>query len=175
MLKSTSFLHYFSFLVYLPITAYPTDVTSLSSPQRDLKIQPINSNNFLIADEDPSKGWSFCNHTRYPKIQVAVGYTIAKKRVSMGWQSALSKQCAKPLEGNRPEGLAYYAVARDYSGKIIKEWMGTSNNKRFCVRNGEAFRIILSGTKPDSDDCTMLKPFIPIPKSATPILTTIIK
>jgi uncharacterized membrane protein len=106
---------------------------------------------------------------------VAVGYTIGKNRVSVGWRSALSKQCAKPVDGNRPEGLAYYAVARNSSGKIIKEWMGTSNNKRFCVRDGEPFKAILRGTNPDSGDCTRLKPFIPIPKSDIPILTTTIR
>jgi hypothetical protein len=175
MLKSTSFLDYFSFLVLIPIVAYPAYETSLSTIQGDLRAQPINRTDFLIADEDPSKGWSFCNHTSYPKIEVAVGYTIGKNRVSVGWRSALSKQCAKPVDGNRPEGLAYYAVARNSSGNIIKEWMGTSNNKRFCVRDGEPFKIILRGTNPDSGDCARLKPFIPIPKSDIPILTTTIR
>ena len=176
MLMTSSSLHYFSFLAIIQISSYPLhEINSANLFKGKFRIDTFNSPSFLIADEDPSKGWSFCNHSKYPRIEVAVGYTIGDKRISVGWRSALSKQCAKPIDGSRPDGLAYYAVARNSKGQITKEWAGSSNNKKFCVQHGEPFKVIVQGSNPLSDNCTILKPFIPIPKSDMPILTTIIK
>jgi uncharacterized membrane protein len=129
----------------------------------------------LIADLDPSKGWAFCNRTKYKRIDLAVGFTIRSSRISMGWRSASKNNCNKPVDGDRPENLSYYAVAKDDQGKIIKEWQGVANGKKYCLANDDIFRVILEAERPRPSNCKRLVPFVTIPKSDLPVVTTVIK
>jgi hypothetical protein len=129
----------------------------------------------LIADQDPSKGWSFCNRTKYKRIDLAVGFTIGSRRISMGWRSALKNNCHKPVDGDRPENLSYYAVAKDDQGKIIREWQGAANDKKYCLADDGIFRLILETESPRPGRCKRLVPFVKIPKSELPIVTSDIK
>ena len=129
----------------------------------------------LIADQDPSKGWAFCNRTKYKRIDLAVGFTIGSRRISTGWRSALKNNCHKPVDGDRPANLSYYAVAKDDQGRIIREWRGAANDKKYCLADDDIFRLILEAESPRPGNCKRLVSFVKIPKSELPIVTSDIK